>query len=104
MGKSRGALTDRVDANVVGRHGSGEGGVPGDNHCELFFMVNDPTQRAVALLQNTALGGDNGAYGLAATSGPCIRSREAQRAACRSAAGRRSRQPLAAASAESEGP
>src|SRR5262245_53189651 len=32
------------------------------------------------------------------------RSREAQRAACRSAAGRRSRPPLAAASAESEGP
>jgi site-specific DNA recombinase len=35
---------------------------------------------------------------------PEHRSREAQRAACRSAAGRRSRQPLAAASAESEGP
>ena len=35
---------------------------------------------------------------------PEHRSREAQRAACRSAAGRRSRQPLEAASAESEGP
>src|SRR5262247_4919156 len=35
---------------------------------------------------------------------PEHRSREAQRAACRSAAGRRSRPPLAAASAESEGP
>ena len=35
---------------------------------------------------------------------PEHRSREAQRAACRSAAGRRRRQPLAAASAESEGP
>src|SRR5215831_14901907 len=35
---------------------------------------------------------------------PEHRSREAQRAACWSAAGRRSRQPLAAASAESEGP
>src|SRR5689334_13276245 len=35
---------------------------------------------------------------------PEHRSREAQRAACRSAAGRRSRQSLAAASAESEGP
>ena len=35
---------------------------------------------------------------------PEHRSREAQRAACRSAPGRRSRQALAAASAESEGP
>ena len=35
---------------------------------------------------------------------PEHRSREAQRAACRSAAGRRSRRPLEAASAESEGP
>src|SRR5262247_2848189 len=35
---------------------------------------------------------------------PEHRSREAQRAACRSAAGRRSRPPRAAASAESEGP
>ena len=35
---------------------------------------------------------------------PEHRSREAQRAACRSAAGWRSRQSLAAASAESEGP
>ena len=35
---------------------------------------------------------------------PEHRSREAQRAACRSAAGQRSRQPLEAASAESEGP
>src|SRR5215470_19255971 len=35
---------------------------------------------------------------------PEHRSREAQRAACRSAAARRSRQPLEAASAESEGP
>ena len=35
---------------------------------------------------------------------PEHRSREAQRAACRSAAGWRSRQPLEAASAESEGP
>ena len=35
---------------------------------------------------------------------PEHRSREAQRAACRSAAGRRSRQPREAASAESEGP
>jgi hypothetical protein len=35
---------------------------------------------------------------------PKHRSREAQRAACRSAAGRRSRQLLEAASAESEGP
>src|SRR5262245_58994220 len=35
---------------------------------------------------------------------PEHRSREAQRAARRSAAGRRSRPPLAAASAESEGP
>src|SRR5262245_51586790 len=35
---------------------------------------------------------------------PEHRAREAQRAACRSAAGRRSRPPRAAASAESEGP
>jgi len=35
---------------------------------------------------------------------PEHRAREAQRAACRSAPGRRSRQALAAASAESEGP
>jgi len=35
---------------------------------------------------------------------PEHRSREAQRAACRSAAGWRSRQALEAASAESEGP
>ena len=35
---------------------------------------------------------------------PEHRAREAQRAACRSAAGRRSRQPRAAARAESEGP
>ena len=35
---------------------------------------------------------------------PEHRSREAQRATCRSAPGRRSRQALAAASAESEGP
>ena len=35
---------------------------------------------------------------------PEHRSREAQRAACRSAAGRRRRQTLEAASAESEGP
>ena len=35
---------------------------------------------------------------------PEHRSREAQRAACRSAPGRPSRQALAAASAESEGP
>jgi hypothetical protein len=72
VGKCLGALTDREDPNVVGRHGSGEGCVPGYNYCELSFMINDSTKRAVALLQNTALGGDNRAYSLAASSGPRI--------------------------------
>ena len=73
---------------------------------ENLYLVGEMTSARSYLEQGVALYNPqhhsraHGAEGRA----PEHRSREAQRAACRSAAGWRSRQALEAASAESEGP
>src|SRR5262249_5543818 len=78
---------------TTGRTGSGLDLVS----CDVSFAVGESAKLTIHDLHPSRAHG-------AKWRAPEHRSREAQRAACRAAAGRLCRQPLAAASAEPEGP